>query len=95
MTGFLVIVPPTPVISAVQDAESARTTIVPGEWVAIYGSNLASATSIWGNSDFVNGNLLPVTLNGVRVQFNGSPAPVYVAAPGQINVQAPAGLSAA
>ncbi len=40
MTGFMVIVPPTPVITAVQDAESARASIVPGEWVAIYGSNL-------------------------------------------------------
>ena len=85
MTGFLVIVPPTPVITAVQDAESARASIVPGEWVAIYGSNLATGVNVWGNSDFVNGTLLPVTLSGVRVSFNGSPAPVYVAESGQIN----------
>jgi hypothetical protein len=89
MTGFLVIVPPTPVVTSVQDAESGRASIVPGEWVAIYGSSLATGVNVWGNSDFVNGSLLPVTLSGVRVQFNGSPAPVYVATSGQINAQAP------
>jgi uncharacterized protein (TIGR03437 family) len=93
MTGFMVIVPPTPTISAVQDAESSLTTIVPGEWVAIYGSGLATGVNVWSTSDFVDGNYLPVTLAGVRVQFNGSPAPVYVATSGQINVQAPSGLS--
>ncbi|HVW84578.1 MAG TPA: matrixin family metalloprotease [Bryobacteraceae bacterium] len=93
MSGALVIVPPTPVISSVQDAESVRTTIVPGEWVAIYGSNLASSTKVWGSSDFVNGNVLPKSLGGVMVQFNGTPGAVYVASGGQINVQAPSGLT--
>ncbi len=93
MTGFLVIVPPTPVVTSVQDAESARASIVPGSWVAIYGSNLATGINVWGDSDFVNGSLLPVTLAGVRVQFNGSPAPIYVATSGQINAQAPSGLN--
>lgn len=93
MTGFLVIVPPTPTISAVQDAESSLPTIVPGEWVAIYGSDLATGVNVWAGVDFVNGNYLPVTLAGVRVQFNGSPAPVYVATSGQLNVQAPSNLS--
>jgi hypothetical protein len=47
-TGGLVLVPPTPTISNVQDAESARTSIVPGEWTAIYGANLApKSVRIW------------------------------------------------
>ena len=93
MSGQLILVPPTPVVSGVQDAESARTTIVPGEWVAIYGSNLASSTSIWSGANFVYGNYLPTFLSGVGVQFNGTPAAVYFVSAGQIDVQAPSGLS--
>jgi uncharacterized protein (TIGR03437 family) len=93
-TGGFVIVPPIPTVSSVQDAESGRTTIVPGSWVAIYGNNLsASALRIWGAADFVNGNLLPNNLDGVTVTFNGISAPVYFTAPGQMNVQAPGNIN--
>jgi uncharacterized protein (TIGR03437 family) len=93
LSGVAVIVPPTPVISSVNDAESARTSIVPGEWVAIYGSNLANSYYVWAGTDFVSGNLLPVRINGVSVQFNGTPAAVYFTLGTQINAQAPSGLS--
>lgn len=57
-------------------------TIQPGEWISIYGSNLASGTEIW-NGDF------PQTLAGTSVTINGKPAFLMYASPTQINLQAP------
>src|SRR5271169_2210666 len=37
--------------------------IQPGEWVSIYGANLASGTAVW------NGNF-PISLGGTSVQIN-------------------------
>jgi uncharacterized protein (TIGR03437 family) len=87
--------PTGPVISSVLDAESPRATIVPGEWVAIYGANFAGTTRIWAQPDFDaagSGNL-PTNLSGVSVQFGGLPAAVYFISPTQIDVQAPAGIA--
>jgi hypothetical protein len=42
-------------------------TIEPGEWVSIYGTNLASTTATW-NGDF------PVSLGGTGVTINGKQA---------------------
>jgi uncharacterized protein (TIGR03437 family) len=81
-----------PAITNVQDAASARTTVVPGEWVAIYGSNLSGTTRKWASADF-NGNNLPTTLDKVSVNFGTLPAPVFFISPGQIDVQAPSGIS--
>jgi hypothetical protein len=39
--------PTGPAITNVLDAESSRATIVPGEWVAIYGANFAGTTRTW------------------------------------------------
>jgi uncharacterized protein (TIGR03437 family) len=86
--------PSAPVISAVQDAESSGTSIVPGSWVAIYGANMAGTTRTWAESDFVtNSNALPSKLTGVTVQFNGLPAAVFFISPTQIDVQAPSGIT--
>ncbi len=86
--------PSGPVISAVQDAESSRASVVPGEWVAIYGANLGGTSRTWGQSDFPAGTSnLPTNLSGVSVQFNGLPAAVYYVSPTQIDVQVPAGIS--
>jgi uncharacterized protein (TIGR03437 family) len=82
-----------PSIASVQDAESANTTVVPGEWVAIYGANLAGTARIWGANDFGSNGTLPTQLDGVGVQFGGLPAAVYYVSPGQIDVQVPSGLS--
>ncbi len=82
-----------PTIANVQDAESARTSVVPGEWVAIYGQNLSGTTRVWTAGDFNNGNSLPANLSGVSVQFSGLPAAVYYISPSQIDVQAPSGIS--
>jgi uncharacterized protein (TIGR03437 family) len=82
-----------PTITNVQDAESGRTTVVPGEWAAIYGSSLSGAIRAWAEADFNNGNVLPTALSGVSVTFNGLPAPVYYISSGQIDVQVPSGLA--
>jgi uncharacterized protein (TIGR03437 family) len=94
--GSLVLTPAAastaPVISNVLDAASGHASIVPGEWVAIYGSNLAAATTVWGASDF-NGNNLPTKIGGVTVNFGTLPASVFFVSSGQIDAQAPSGIS--
>jgi uncharacterized protein (TIGR03437 family) len=59
-----------------------------GEWVTIFGENLAPDTRLWATSDFT-GNNLPTTLDGVSVSIDGLPAYVEYISPGQINVLAP------
>jgi uncharacterized protein (TIGR03437 family) len=61
---------------------SSAVTIQPGEWVSIYGSNLATGTYLW------TGNF-PTTLGGTSVTINGRSAYLYFASAGQINLQAP------
>src|SRR6185312_5944936 len=81
-TGGLVITPPPPVINGVQDAESGRKSFTSGQWVAIYGSNLAGTTRTWGDADFTGGvspgSPLPSSLDGVSVTINGAPALVFL-----------------
>ncbi|HUE01743.1 MAG TPA: hypothetical protein VMR62_19380, partial [Bryobacteraceae bacterium] len=60
---------------------STVNTIEPGEWVTIYGTNLASQTAFW-NGDF------PTTLGGTSVRIDGKAAYLMFVSPGQINVQA-------
>jgi len=61
-------------------------TIQAGEWVSIYGSNLASGTASW------TGNF-PTALAGTSVTVNGKPAYLSYVSPEQINVQAPSDTS--
>src|SRR5438128_1483930 len=61
---------------------SASTTIQPGEWVSIYGTNLASGTAVW------TGNF-PTSLGGTSVTINGKSAYLWFVSAVQINVQAP------
>ena len=62
-------------------------TIQPGEWVSIYGSNLATQSAIW-NNDF------PTSLGGTTVTIGGVPAYLWYVNSNQINLQAPDNLSA-
>jgi uncharacterized protein (TIGR03437 family) len=57
-------------------------TIEPGEWVSIYGTNLASGSLNW------NGNF-PTSLDGTSVTIDGQPAYIEYVSPNQINLQAP------
>jgi uncharacterized protein (TIGR03437 family) len=61
---------------------SKATSIEPGSWNSIYGSNLASATAVWDGT-------FPTTLGNISVLVNNKPAYLYVVSSGQINFQAP------
>jgi uncharacterized protein (TIGR03437 family) len=61
---------------------SNSTTIAPGEWVAIYGTNLAGGTTSW------TGNF-PTSLGGTSVTIDGKSAYLSYVSATQINVQAP------
>lgn len=56
--------------------------VQPGEWVSIYGTNLASGTAIW------TGNF-PTSLGGTSVTIDGKAAYLSFVSPGQINLQVP------
>jgi len=61
---------------------SSSTTVQPGEWISIYGTNLSAATNTW-NGDF------PTSLGGVGVTIDGKPAYLWIVSPTQINLQVP------
>jgi uncharacterized protein (TIGR03437 family) len=62
--------------------------IAPGTWITIQGSNLASSTRSWNDSDF-SGTALPTQLDNVSVTVNGKPAYVSYISPSQLNVLSP------
>jgi uncharacterized protein (TIGR03437 family) len=53
-----------------------------GEWITIYGANLAAETASW-NGDF------PTSLGGTSVTIDGKPGYLMFVSPDQINLQAP------
>jgi uncharacterized protein (TIGR03437 family) len=61
---------------------STSGTVESGEWVSIYGSNLATTNATW-NGDF------PITLGETSVTIDGKPAYLWFASPTQINLQVP------
>jgi uncharacterized protein (TIGR03437 family) len=73
---------PTILRGGVVPIYSSSTTIQPGEWVSIFGTNLASAPTTW------NGNF-PITLGGTSVTIDGISAYLWYVSPTQINLQAP------
>ena len=80
---------PATVISA--GAFGGASTVAPGTWVEIYGSNLASTTRQWTNADF-SGNNAPTSIDGVQVTIGGQEAFVDYVSPGQVNAQLPSNL---
>jgi uncharacterized protein (TIGR03437 family) len=75
-----VFINPTGVVNA---ASSSMFTagVAPGEFISIYGSNLASTTQADGS--------FPFNLGGVQVMVNGRQAPIYVVSPTQISAVIP------
>jgi uncharacterized protein (TIGR03437 family) len=61
---------------------SPNPVIQPGCWISIYGSDLASTTTLW-NGDF------PTSLGGTSVTIDNKPAYLWVVSPTQINLQVP------
>jgi uncharacterized protein (TIGR03437 family) len=56
--------------------------VSPGEFLTLYGSNLAPATAS-------SGVPFPTNLSGVQVMINGIAAPIYLVSPDQIDVVVP------
>ena len=88
--------PPPPTIGTGGVASAAAfggfTSIAPGSWIEIYGSNLAGNTRGWAGADFQGANA-PTSLDGTSVTIGGQPAFVDYIDPGQVNVQAPSNLA--
>lgn len=70
-----------PLVPAIATGGIVPATIQPGEWVSIYGTNLASNATWTGN--------FPTMLGGTSVTIDGKPAYLSFASYGQINLQAP------
>jgi len=77
---------PNGIISA--SAFGALSSVAPGSWIEIYGTNLAPATRGWRGTDF-NGTDAPTSLDGTSVSIGGQAAFVAFISPGQVNVQVP------
>jgi uncharacterized protein (TIGR03437 family) len=77
-----VFIDPTGIVNA---ASSSLFTagIAPGEFISIYGTNLAPALKV--DSSF------PTTLGGVQVMVNSRPAPIYFVSQNQISAVVPFG----
>ncbi len=80
------IAPTKGVISAGQFG--AFSSVAPGSWIEIYGSNLAADTRLWDGSDF-NGAQAPTSLDQTSVTVGGQAAFIDYISPGQVNAQVP------
>ena len=86
---------PIPVaISSVVSASAfgGFSSVAPGSWVEIYGSNLAPVTQGWTGSDFT-GNNAPTSLGGVSVSIGGQAAFVNYISALQVNAQLPSNIA--
>jgi trimeric autotransporter adhesin len=83
-----------PSITVVQSAGAygGFSTIAPGSWVEIFGSNFSTTARSWTTTDF-NGNTAPTSLDGVSVSIGGQAAFVNYISATQINVQVPSNVA--
>ena len=74
-----------PTICGVQNAAASRNppVLAPGTFATIYGVQVATQSTQAMGAPF------PVTLGGVSVTVNGTPAPLYYVSPAQINFVVP------
>jgi sugar lactone lactonase YvrE len=91
------VVAPAPVIQStaitVLNAISLREgAVAPGEIAAIFGAGLGPDTPVTGVLDAAG--VLPASLGGVEVRFDGTPAPLFYAQSGQVNATVPVSPSA-
>lgn len=78
---------------SITNAQSASgfgpfSSVAPGSWMEVFGSDLAGDTRQWTGSDF-NGNNAPTALDGTSVTVGGQSAFVYYISSTQVNVQVP------
>jgi uncharacterized protein (TIGR03437 family) len=79
-----------PIVSSVVSASAcgAYSSVAPGAWMEVHGSNLAADTRSWAASDFI-GNNAPVSLDGTKVSIGGQNAVLTYISAGQVNAQVP------
>jgi uncharacterized protein (TIGR03437 family) len=77
---------PGGVVSA--SAFGGFSSVAPGSWIEIYGSNLAADTRGWAGSDF-SGINAPTSLDNTKVTIGGQAAFVDYISPGQVNALLP------
>jgi uncharacterized protein (TIGR03437 family) len=86
LTGSGVFLNPTGIANAASAAPFTAG-ISAGEFIVLYGSNLAPGTKVATAAPF------PTSLNGVQVSVNGLPAPLYYVSPTQIAAIVPYGIT--
>jgi len=88
--------PPTPAIGAggvvSASAFGEFTSVSPGSWIEIYGSNLAIDSRSWAASDFT-GVDAPTSLDGTSVTIGGQAAFIDFISPGQVNALVPSNVA--
>lgn len=87
ITGTPITQPTFTAASVVNSASLASGVIAPGELVSIFGLALGPQTGVQGGA-----GVLPTTLGGSMVTFNGTAAPILYSSFNQINVQVPYSL---
>jgi uncharacterized protein (TIGR03437 family) len=83
------VISPGGVVSA--SAFGDFSSVAPGSWIEIYGSNLAPSTQSWTGADF-HGNNAPTMLNGVSVSIGGKAAFVDYVSATQVDAQLPSNI---
>jgi uncharacterized protein (TIGR03437 family) len=68
------------------------TSISPGSWIEIYGTNLAVATQSWAGADFSGVNA-PTSLGATSVTIGGQPAFIDFVSSGQVNALVPSNVA--
>lgn len=71
----------------------AFSSVAPGAWAEIHGTNLASRSRSWTDTDFSAGKA-PTSLEGTRVTIDGQAAYIAYVSATQLNVQLPSTLTA-
>jgi len=79
---------PKPEVLAVVNAASYGRAISPGQIVAVFGTNLGGASPIYYPA-LLNPDMVDAKLGGVRVLFDGIPAPVIAVTTLQVNCVVP------
>lgn len=73
-------------------AFGAFSSVAPGSWIEIYGSNLAAGSRGWAGTDF-NGVNAPTSLDGTKVTIGGQSAFIDYISPAQVNAQVPSNVA--
>jgi uncharacterized protein (TIGR03437 family) len=80
--------PLPPIKSVVNAASFIGGPVSPGEMVTIFGTGIGPATAAYATTDPATGKLA-TTIGGVRVLFNGTPAPMVYASSTQVSAVVP------